>query len=151
MTTKVLMVCLGNICRSPLAEGIMRKLTEDQDFLIDSAGTANYHIGAAPDQRSIAIAALHNIDISKQQARQLTHTDLNAFDHILVMDEENLSNAQALCSSTTQRDKIALITKAGDLDVPRIPDPYYGGADGFTQVYELLHDCCTNWLKKHVQ
>ena len=66
MTTKVLMVCLGNICRSPLAEGIMRKLTKDQDFLIDSAGTANYHIGAAPDRRSIAIAALHNIDISKQ-------------------------------------------------------------------------------------
>jgi protein-tyrosine phosphatase len=151
MTTKVLMVCLGNICRSPLAEGIMRKLTEDQDFLIDSAGTANYHIGAAPDQRSIAIAALHNIDISKQQARQLKHADLDAFDHILVMDEENLSNAQALCSSTAQRHKIALITKAGDLDVPRIPDPYYGGADGFTQVYELLHDCCTNWLKKQVQ
>ena len=151
MTTKVLMVCLGNICRSPLAEGIMRKLTKDQDFLIDSAGTANYHIGAAPDQRSIAIAALHNIDISKQQARQLTHADLDAFDHILVMDEENLSNAQALCSSRDQRHKIALITKAVDLYVPRIPDPYYGGADGFTQVYELLHDCCTNWLKKHVQ
>jgi protein-tyrosine phosphatase len=151
MTTKVLMVCLGNICRSPLAEGIMRKLTEGQDFIIDSAGTANYHIGAAPDQRSIAIAALHNIDISKQQARQLKHADLDAFDHILVMDEENLSNAQALCSSTAQRHKIALITKVGDLDVPRIPDPYYGGTDGFTQVYELLHDCCTNWLKKQIQ
>lgn len=145
------MVCLGNICRSPLAEGIMRKLTKDQDFLIDSAGTANYHIGAAPDQRSIAIAAQHNIDISKQQARQLTHADLDAFDHILVMDEENLSNALALCSSSAQRNKIALITKAVDLYVPRIPDPYYGEADGFTQVYDLLHDCCSNWLKKHVQ
>lgn len=145
------MVCLGNICRSPLAEGIMRKLTKDQDFLIDSAGTANYHIGAAPDQRSIAIAALHNIDISKQQARQLTHADLDAFDHILVMDEENLYNALALCSSSAQRNKIALITKAVDLFVPRIPDPYCGGADGFTQVYELLHDCCSYWLKKHVQ
>ena len=145
------MVCLGNICRSPLAEGIMRKLTNKQEFLIDSAGTANYHLGAAPDHRSIAIAALHNIDISRQQARQLTPADIDAFDHILVMDEENLSNALALCNSATQRDKIALITTASEVDAPRIPDPYYGGDDGFAHVYELLHDCCINWLKKHTK
>lgn len=151
MTTKVLMVCLGNICRSPLAEGIMRKRTNKQDFLIDSAGTANYHQGAAPDHRSIAIAALHNIDISKQQARQLTPADIDAFDHILVMDEENLSNALALCTSAAQRDKIALITTASEVDALRIPDPYYGGDDGFAHVYELLHDCCKNWLKKHTK
>ena len=151
MTTKVLMVCLGNICRSPLAEGIMRKFTNKQDFLIDSAGTANYHQGAAPDHRSIAIAALHNIDISKQQARQLTPADIDAFDHILVMDEENLSNALALCTSAAQRDKIALITTASGVDAPRIPDPYYGGDDGFAHVYELLHDCCKNWLKKNTK
>ena len=151
MTTKVLMVCLGNICRSPLAEGIMRKRTNKQDFLIDSAGTANYHQGATPDHRSIAIAALHNIDISKQQARQLTPADIDAFDHILVMDEENLSNALALCTSAAQRDKIALITTASEVDAPRIPDPYYGGDDGFAHVYELLHDCCKNWLKKHTK
>lgn len=151
MTTKVLMVCLGNICRSPLAEGIMRKLTNKQEFLIDSAGTANYHLGAAPDHRSIAIAALHNIDISRQQARQLTPADIDAFDHILVMDEENLSNALALCNSATQRDKIALITTASEVDAPHIPDPYYGGDDGFAHVYELLHDCCINWLKKHTK
>jgi len=151
MTTKVLMVCLGNICRSPLAEGIMRKLTNKQEFLIDSAGTANYHLGAAPDHRSIAIAALHNIDISRQQARQLTPADIDAFDHILVMDEENLSNALALCNSATQRDRIALITTASEVDEPHIPDPYYGGDDGFAHVYELLHDCCINWLKKHTK
>ncbi|MDA9202021.1 low molecular weight phosphotyrosine protein phosphatase [Flavobacteriaceae bacterium] len=151
MTTKVLMVCLGNICRSPLAEGIMRKLTNKQEFLIDSAGTANYHLGAAPDHRSIAIAALHNIDISRQQARQLTPADIDAFDHILVMDEENLSNALALCNSATQRDRIALITTASEVDAPHIPDPYYGGDDGFAHVYELLHDCCINWLKKHTK
>jgi protein-tyrosine phosphatase len=151
MTTKVLMVCLGNICRSPLAEGIMRKLTNKQEFLIDSAGTANYHLGAAPDHRSIAIAALHNIDISRQQARQLTPADMDAFDHILVMDKENLSNALALCNSATQRDKIALITTASEVDAPHIPDPYYGGDDGFAHVYELLHDCCINWLKKHTK
>lgn len=145
------MVCLGNICRSPLAEGIMRKLTNEQDFLIDSAGTANYHLGAAPDHRSIAIAALHNIDISRQQARQLTLADMDAFDHILVMDKENLSNALALCNSATQRDKIALITTASEVDAPHIPDPYYGGDDGFAHVYELLHDCCQNWLKKHTK
>jgi protein-tyrosine phosphatase len=151
MTTKVLMVCLGNICRSPLAEGIMRKLTNKQEFLIDSAGTANYHLGAAPDHRSIAIAALHNIDISRQQARQLTLADMDAFNHILVMDKENLSNALALCNSATQRDKIALITTASEVDAPHIPDPYYGGDDGFAHVYELLHDCCKNWLKKHTK
>ena len=145
------MVCLGNICRSPLAEGIMRKLTNKQEFLIDSAGTANYHLGAAPDHRSIAIAALHNIDISRQQARQLTPADIDAFDHILVMDEENLSNALALCTSAAQRDKIALITTASEVDAPHIPDPYYGGDDGFAHVYELLHDCCINWLKKHTK
>lgn len=145
------MVCLGNICRSPLAEGIMRKLTNEQDFLIDSAGTANYHLGAAPDHRSIAIAALHNIDISRQQARQLTLADMDAFNHILVMDKENLSNALALCNSATQRDKIALITTASEVDAPHIPDPYYGGDDGFAHVYELLHDCCINWLKKHTK
>lgn len=145
------MVCLGNICRSPLAEGIMRKLTNKQEFLIDSAGTANYHLGAAPDHRSIAIAALHNIDISRQQARQLTPADIDAFDHILVMDEENLSNALALCNSATQRDRIALITTASEVDAPHIPDPYYGGDDGFAHVYELLHDCCINWLKKHTK
>lgn len=149
MTTKVLMVCLGNICRSPLAEGIMRKLTNDTDFEVDSAGTANYHLGAAPDHRSIAIAALHDIDISTQQARQLTPADLDAFDHILVMDEENLSNALVLCTSAAQRKKIALITSASEVDAPCIPDPYYGGDDGFTHVYQLLHDCCNNWLKKH--
>ena len=151
MTTKVLLVCLGNICRSTLAEGIMRKHTNKRDFLIDSAGTANYHQGAAPDHRSIAIAALHNIDISKQQARQLTPADIDAFDHILVMDEENLSNALALCTSAAQRDKIALITTASEVDAPHIPDPYYVGDDGFAHVYELLHDCCKNWLKKHAK
>jgi protein-tyrosine phosphatase len=151
MTTKVLMVCLGNICRSPLAEGIMRKLTNKQEFLIDSAGTANYHKGAVPDDRSIAIAALHNIDISRQQARQLTPADIDSFDHILVMDEKNISNALALCNSATQRDKIALITTASEVDAPHIPDPYYGGDDGFAHVYELLHDCCKNWLKKHTK
>ena len=145
------MVCLGNICRSPIAEGIMRKLTNDQDFIIDSAGTANYHIGTAPDYRSIAIAALHDIDISGQKARQLTPADIDAFDHILVMDEENLSNALALCTSAAQRDKIALITTASEVDAPHIPDPYYGGDDGFAHVYELLHDCCKNWLKKHAK
>ena len=129
----------------------MRKHTNKQDFLIDSAGTANYHQGAAPDHRSIAIAALHNIDISKQQARQLTPADIDAFDHILVMDEENLSNALALCTSAAQRDKIALITTASEVDAPHIPDPYYGGDDGFAHVYELLHDCCKNWLKKHAK
>ena len=149
MKTKVLMVCLGNICRSPLAEGILRHMTSAQDFYIDSAGTANYHTDAAPDPRSIAIAAQNNIDISHQRARQLTADDINTFDHILVMDEENLANTRALCTTNDQRQKIALITVASGVAASHVPDPYYGGDDGFAQVFELLHNCCTLWLAKH--
>ena len=81
----------------------------------------------------------------------LWYVGTNAFDHILVMDEENLSNALALCTSEAQRHKIALITSASGVEASHIPDPYYGGADGFAHVYELLHDCCGNWLAKHTK
>jgi protein-tyrosine phosphatase len=111
MSTKVLMVCLGNICRSPLAEGIMRQLTKGKAFEIDSAGTANYHSGAAPDPRSIEVAAQNGIDISQQQARQLTTQDIVDFDHILVMDRQNLKDAVALCTTKEQRKKIALLNE----------------------------------------
>ncbi|NCG04152.1 MAG: low molecular weight phosphotyrosine protein phosphatase [Bacteroidetes bacterium] len=149
MPTKVLMVCLGNICRSPLAEGVFRHLSKGQDFEVDSAGTANYHTGAAPDSRSIAIAAKNGIDISNQKARQLTANDIATFDHILVMDEQNLQNAYALCTSAEQRAKIALLTSASGHEATHVPDPYYGDEKGFDFVFNLVHDCCKNWLKKH--
>lgn len=149
MATKVLMVCLGNICRSPLAEGVFRDLTAHTDFEVDSAGTANYHTGAPPDKRSIRVAAKNGIEISHLKARQLTTHDIDDFDHILVMDEQNLNDALALCSTNQQRKKIAMLTSAGGVHASHIPDPYYGDEHDFDFVYSLVHDCCKGWLAKH--
>lgn len=149
MPTKVLMVCLGNICRSPLALGIMRQLTQGKAFEIDSAGTANYHAGAPPDPRSIEVAAQNGIDISQQQARQLTHQDLDDFDHILVMDKQNLQDALALCTSKEQRQKIFLLNDVSGISPDEVPDPYYGSEDGFVYVYTLLYHSCRKWLEAH--
>lgn len=149
MATRVLMVCLGNICRSPLAEGIFRHLSIGKGFEVDSAGTANYHTGAAPDRRSIEVAAKNGIDISTQKARQLTTHDIADYDHILVMDEDNLKNAQALCISAEQREKISLLTSASGHGATHVPDPYYGNIKDFENVFELVHDCCESWLAKH--
>ncbi|MGB0274986.1 MAG: low molecular weight protein-tyrosine-phosphatase [Flavobacteriaceae bacterium] len=148
MATKVLMVCLGNICRSPLAEGIFRHLSEGQNFMVDSAGTANYHTGAAPDRRSIAVAAKNGIDISNQKARQLTGNDIEVFDHILVMDEQNHLDALALCTSKDQRKKIDLLTAASGHSATHVPDPYYGNEQDFDAVFNLVYTCCQNWLAK---
>ena len=149
MATKVLMVCLGNICRSPLAEGIFRQLSHPSTYIIDSAGTANYHTGASPDRRSIAVASKNGLDISGQKARQLTRNDLDDFDHILVMDEQNRRDALALCSNQTQRNKIELLTAASGHDTTHIPDPYYWGEEGFESVFDLISSCCNAWLAKH--
>ncbi|MGB0443910.1 MAG: low molecular weight protein-tyrosine-phosphatase [Flavobacteriaceae bacterium] len=148
MSTKVLMVCLGNICRSPLAEGVFRHLAEGQNFMVDSAGTANYHTGAAPDHRSIAVAAKNGIDISNQKARQLTYNDIEVFDHILVMDEQNLLDTIALCTSKDQRKKIELLTAASGHNATHVPDPYYGDEQNFDAVFNLVCACCENWLAK---
>lgn len=142
------MVCLGNICRSPLAEGILHNLTQNKAYHIDSAGTSNYHPGAKPDSRSIAIAAKNGIDISKQRARQISTADLDFFDHILVMDQQNLIDVLALCNSEKQQKKVALITAASGVDAIDIPDPYYGDEENFNYVFSLLHDSCTLWLAK---
>jgi len=149
MATKVLMVCLGNICRSHLAEGIFRHLAYAHDFVVDSAGTANYHIGAPPDHRSIQVAAKNGIDIRDQKARQLTLNDIVTFDHILVMDEQNLKNVHALCTSTEQQTKISLLTSSCGHGATHVPDPYYGDEKDFEFVFKLVHDCCKNWLTKH--
>ena len=143
------MVCLGNICRSPLAEGILKNLTKNKTYYVDSAGTSNYHPGATPDPRSIVVAKKNGIDISTQQARQISITDLDRFDHILVMDQQNLSDVLALCNSENQQKKVALITEADSLDVIDIPDPYYGDEENFDYVFSLLYESCTLWLAKH--
>jgi len=148
MKTKVLMVCLGNICRSPLAEGVFRHLATNKNFTVDSAGTANYHNGAAPDVRSIAVARKNGIDISNLKARQLTNQDMDDFDHVLVMDEQNRLDALARCTTEMQRKKIALITTASGIDATHVPDPYYGDENDFEFVYELVYQCCSAWLAK---
>jgi len=141
--TKVLMVCLGNICRSPLAEGILRKKTFLRGVEVDSAGTGDYHIGSQPDKRSIAVAKEHNLDISNQQGRQFSVKDFDEFDIIYAMDNSNYKNILKLARNDEDKKKVKLILNevfpGENLDVP---DPYTGGAFGFKVVYEMLEQAC---------
>ncbi len=147
--TKVLMVCLGNICRSPLAEGIMKsKLTEDVSQ-VDSAGTAGYHIGNAPDPRSIAVARKNGLDISNQKCRKFSVEDFDRFDYIFVMDTSNFENVVKLARNPEDMSKVSLIM---DLVHPNenieVPDPYYGGNSGFDYVYTMLDKACDSFVEK---
>ncbi|RZV57766.1 MAG: low molecular weight phosphotyrosine protein phosphatase [Flavobacteriaceae bacterium] len=146
--TRILMVCLGNICRSPLAEGILRsKLTSDK-FFVDSAGTAGYHIGNAPDPRSIAIANHYGLDISTQKCRQFTVSDFDLFDHIFVMDVSNYSNVVELARNSKDISKVSLILDQSFPNEQReVPDPYYGGEKGFDNVYHLLNHACDYFVE----
>ncbi|QXP58214.1 low molecular weight protein-tyrosine-phosphatase [Olleya sp. HaHaR_3_96] len=139
--TKILMVCLGNICRSPLAEGILQSKLDHKLFSVDSAGTSSYHIGNKPDPRSIAVAKQHGIDITKQQARQFIKQDFIDFDIIYAMDHSNYDNIIALAENDAQKSKVKLILNESvpeqNLDVP---DPYFGGDNGFEKVYKLLEE-----------
>ena len=144
MPTKFLMVCLGNICRSPLAEGILQSKLPKKDYIIDSAGTANYHIGAAPDKRSVLIAKKFGIDISQQKCRQITKSDFEYFDYIYVMDTSNYKNVIAIAPNEASKQKVKLILNevdsTSDLEVP---DPYYGEMEYFEHVFHLLDEACT--------
>jgi protein-tyrosine phosphatase len=154
MTTKILMVCLGNICRSPLAEGILASKLPENKFLIDSAGTGNWHIGKKPDERSILVAKKNNLDISTQKCRQFTKKDFNTFDYIFVMDNQNYDDVMALSENETHKNKVELILNSlfegENVDVP---DPYYGLQNGFDTVYEMLDEACSiladKLIKKH--
>ena len=131
---RILFVCLGNICRSPLAEGIMLNLKNRYrlNLHIDSAGTANYHVGEAPDKRTIANAKKNGIDLSALRARQFTVSDFDEFDVIYVMDKTNLKNVLALAKNETHRQKVVLFLEAvNKTDVVEVPDPYYGTEKNF--------------------
>lgn len=149
MPKKVLMVCLGNICRSPLAEGILQSKISKDTCLVDSAGTANYHVGDAPDYRSIAVAKKHGIAIQNQKCRQLTLTDFETFDFIYVMDKNNYTNVIKLAPNKAAKEKVKFILNElypnQNLEVP---DPYYGGIDGFEEVFQLLDKACTELAQK---
>lgn len=143
MTARVLMVCLGNICRSPLAEGILRSKVDTDLIDVDSAGTGGWHAGELPDPRSMAVARKNGLDISYQRARKFVVSDLDEFDHIFVMDNSNYRDVLELASSDQQRAKVRLILNeifpGENVDVP---DPYYGGSDGFDRVFEMLDEAC---------
>jgi protein-tyrosine phosphatase len=144
MPTKVLMVCLGNICRSPLAEGVLQSKLPINKCIVDSAGTANYHVGTAPDKRSIVTAKKFGIDISQQKCRQLSKSDFETFDYIYVMDNSNYKNVIAIAPNEASKKKVKLILNElepiGNLEVP---DPYYGEMEDFEHVFHLLDDACT--------
>ncbi len=142
MAAKILMVCLGNICRSPLAEGIMRdKLSKD--FIVDSAGTGGWHAGELPDKRSISTAKNRGLDITSQRARQFKISDFDTFDYIYVMDNSNYKDVMALAPNEEAKSKVMLILNEifpnENVDVP---DPYYGGQDGFENVFNMLNEAC---------
>ena len=143
MKTKILMVCLGNICRSPLAEGILKSKIDTNNIFVDSAGTGHWHVGQLPDSRSIEVARNHGIDLTNQRGRQFTQKDFEYFDFIFVMDSSNKENVLQLAKNTSEVEKVQLIL---DEIFPNenvdVPDPYYGGDQGFESVYQMLDKAC---------
>jgi len=138
------MVCLGNICRSPLAEGILHAKVAHEAVQVDSAGTGAWHVGQQPDKRSIAVAKKYGIDLSTQRARQFTKNDFNTSDLIYVMDRSNYKNVLDMAPNETAQKKVHLIlNELKNNALTEVPDPYYGGDEGFEQVYQLLDDACT--------
>lgn len=149
MQTKILMVCLGNICRSPLAEGILKSKVDSSKVYVDSAGTGSWHVGNSPDPRSIEVAKKNGLDISLQRGRQFNVTDFENFDRIFVMDLSNKENVLKLAKTAENKKKVSLILNQifpnENVDVP---DPYYGGTMGFDNVYNMLDEACTKIAEK---
>jgi len=146
---KILMVCLGNICRSPLAEGVLRHKANERgiDVTVDSCGTSNYHIGQEPDSRSMANALKNGVDISYLRARQFSKADFEQFDRIYVMDQSNHKNVMALATNEIHRNKVDLFLNILQPGSNRaVPDPYFGGAEGFQHVFDLIDEACEKLL-----
>ncbi|WP_418262273.1 low molecular weight protein-tyrosine-phosphatase [Flavobacterium faecale] len=149
MAVKILMVCLGNICRSPLAEGILASKLPKNKFIVDSAGTGSWHIGHSPDKRSIAVAQKNKLDISKQKGRQFKTSDFDNFDYIYVMDSSNYNDVIELAKTPEHIAKVNMILNEifpnENVDVP---DPYYGANNGFDLVYKMLDEACETISQK---
>ena len=147
---KILMVCLGNICRSPLAEGIMQhKINVNQlDWQVDSAGTGAWHAGELPDSRSIDVAKKKGIDITHQRARQFKVNDFEMFDHIFAMDASNYNNIRKLAKTEAQKEKVTLMMNWEKPGMNQgVPDPYYD-SDGFELVYDMIDRACEQVVVK---
>ncbi|MDH3224217.1 MAG: low molecular weight phosphotyrosine protein phosphatase [Gemmatimonadota bacterium] len=149
-TVSVLFVCLGNICRSPLAEGVFQALAMESDladrFRVDSAGTGAYHVGEAPDPRSVAVAREHGVQLTGL-ARQVTPRDLTIFDWVVAMDESNRRSLRGLEGPAGGNRRVVLL-RDFDPESPGadVPDPYYGGVDGFERVFQIVDRSCRNFL-----
>lgn len=151
---KILTVCLGNICRSPMAEGILRKKIKDRqlDYTVDSAGTAAYHVDSPPDKRAQETLSKKGINISSLRGRQFETDDFNAFDLILTMDEENYQNILSLATTGEEKGKIKMLMNylypGKNISVP---DPYFGGPQGFEKVYEMIDQATDRLLDSLTQ
>ena len=149
---KILMVCLGNICRSPMAQGILEVKVKAAglDWLVDSAGTANYHVGEAPHHLSQKVAKNYGVDISGQHGRQLTKEDFVIFDKIYVMDKENYRDAKRIAGDNWDDKKVdLLLNEIYPNESREVPDPWYGGIENFKEVYALLNEACEKIVEKN--
>jgi protein-tyrosine phosphatase len=149
---KILMVCLGNICRSPLAQGILEHKAMERGLTweVDSAGTGGWHAGQQPDSRSIDIARQRGLDITRQCARKFRSTDIDDFDLIYCMDSSNYRDVLAFCHTEAERSKVQLImNEAYPGRNQQVPDPYTGGSQGFAHVYNMLEEACEAIVKKY--
>ncbi len=148
---KVLFVCMGNICRSPTAEGVFSKLVEERGLKdrvsIDSAGTHAYHVGEPPDVRSARAAAERGIDLSHQRARRVTVQDFQQFDYVLAMDNDNYNHLAALCPDGSEYKLRLFLSFAPHLEIRDVPDPYYGGATGFERVLDMVEEAARGLLE----
>lgn len=143
---RILFVCLGNICRSPLAHGIAEQIVNQNklEFLIDSAGTSDWHKGEAPCENSIKIADQHHVDISRQRSRPIAKEDITSFDHVVAMDRQNKKDLEAFGFSN-----IHLLGDFADYNGKDVPDPYFfDGFEGFEHVYNMVATCVEDFIKK---
>ena len=153
MKTKVLFVCMGNICRSPTAEGSFRSIVSKQElsdfFEIDSAGTHAYHIGNPPDSRSQQSARKYGVDLSNQRARQIHESDFYYYDHIIAMDSDNIDILKSICPTDSQSQIKLLLDYFPDASLQSVPDPYFEGK--FDEVFETVYAACTSFLENLVK
>jgi protein-tyrosine phosphatase len=152
-SVKILMVCLGNICRSPTAQGVLEAKIAQQGLShvisVDSAGTSGWHIGSPPDPRSRKAASKRGYNIDQQKGRQVNDGDFNQFDYIFAMDKENLAHLKALCPSNF-KGHLGLLLDFGQPSLREVPDPYHGGTEGFEHVLDLIENACDHFIQ-HLQ
>lgn len=152
MPIKILMVCLGNICRSPLAEGLLASKLPKDKFVVDSAGTGHWHVGQQPDRRSIDVAIRNGLDISSQRGRLFSAADFDNYDYIYVMDNSNYADVMTMAKTEEHRAKVRLILdEMFPGEKVDVPDPYFGMENGFDMVYKLLDETCDVLSKKLIE